>query len=94
MCISDEENSDNEQGSADDWDDSSGSDKGDGDDWDDWDEEGSGEIGNEAVSAELGAFVVGLEASGVLGPGGLQAFESIDDDVFELLNWALMTYQP
>ena len=74
-----------------DWDEES--DDGDDDGWDDWDEEGSAETSNDHISAELGAFVVRLEASQTLGPEGLQGFDHIVDKDFEILNWALMTFR-
>ena len=81
-----EANKDNNMG---DWDD-----KSDGnDDWDDWDEEGSAETGNDLISAELGAFVVSLEASQLLGEDGLQGFDHIEDNDFEVLNWALVAFR-
>jgi len=69
------------------------SDDGEDDGWDDWDEEGSAETSNDLISAELGAFVVSLEASQTLGPEGLQGFDHIADKDFEILNWALMSFR-
>ena len=74
-----------------DWDDNS--DDGHDDGWDDWDEEGSAETSNDLISAELGTFVVSLEASQALGPEGLQGFDHIADNDFEILNWALVAFR-
>lgn len=85
---SDDEESNKDKGIGD-WDNQS-----DGnDDWDDWDEEGSAETGNDLISAELVAFVVSLEASQALGKDGLQGFDHIEDNDFEVLNWALVAYR-
>ena len=87
---SDDEESNKDKGIGD-WDNES---DGDGDDdWDDWDEEGSAETGNDQISAELGAFVVSLEASQAMGKDGLQGFDHIEDNDFEVLNWALVAFR-